>query len=32
MTHPLRLEYEGAPYHIRVLGSERKNVYSANAD
>ncbi len=32
MARPLRLEFEGAFYHVTARGNERKNIYSAQRD
>ncbi len=32
MARPLRLEYEGALWHITARGNERKNIYRSDAD
>ncbi|MGV8149826.1 MAG: transposase, partial [Alkaliphilus sp.] len=32
MARPLRIEYEGALYHITTRGNERKKIYYAEAD
>jgi REP-associated tyrosine transposase len=32
MARPLRIEYEGAFYHVTSRGNERKRIFSAKAD
>ena len=32
MARPLRVEYEGAFYHITARGNERKRIFFSNAD
>ncbi len=32
MARPLRIEYEGAFYHVTARGNERKNIYYSKAD
>ena len=32
MARPLRIEYEGALYHITARGNERKRIYFGKAD
>ena len=32
MARPLRIEFEGAFYHVTARGNERGNIYYANAD
>jgi len=32
MARPLRIEYEGAFYHVTIRGNERKRIFSAKAD
>ena len=32
MARPLRIEYEGAFYHITARGNERKRIYFGRAD
>jgi REP element-mobilizing transposase RayT len=32
MARPVRIEYEGAPYHVTARGNERKKIYFTNAD
>ena len=32
MARPLRVEYEGAFYHVTARGNERKNIYSEETE
>ncbi len=32
MARPLRIEYEGAFYHVTARGNERKKIYYSKAD
>jgi len=32
MARPIRLEYEGAVYHITIRGNERKALFKTDAD
>jgi len=32
MARPLRIEYEGAFYHVTARGNERKRIYYSKAD
>ena len=32
MARPIRIEYEGAVYHVTIRGNERKALFSTDAD
>jgi len=32
MARPLRVEYEGATYHVTARGNERKKIFNAGRD
>jgi len=32
MARPLRIEYEGALYHVTARGNERKNIFFSETD
>jgi putative transposase len=32
MTRPLRIQYEGAFYHITARGNEKKDIFKNDAD
>ena len=32
MARPLRIEYEGAFYHVTARGNERRRIYYSKAD
>jgi len=32
MARPLRIEYEGVPYHVTARGNERRKIYFTKSD
>ena len=32
MARPIRIEYEGAVYHVTLRGNERKSIFKTDAD
>ena len=32
MARPIRIEYEGAVYHVTIRGNERKSLFKTDAD
>ena len=32
MARPIRIEYEGAVYHVTIRGNERKALFQTDAD
>ena len=32
MARPIRIEYEGAVYHVTIRGNDRKALFSTDAD